>query len=69
MFLNPYLIVRVFFIIFVYKIITEMKIKLLKNHLDNITGEVIEVNNERGNYLIRVGVAELKQEKKLKTKE
>lgn len=46
-----------------------MKIKLLKNHLDNITGEVIEVNTERGNYLIRVGVAELKQEKKLKTKE
>ena len=45
-----------------------MKIKLLKNHLDNITGEVIEVNNERGNSLIRVGVAELKQEKKTKTK-
>ncbi len=35
-----------------------MKIKLLKNHLDNITGEVIEVSNELGNYLIRVGVAE-----------
>ena len=46
-----------------------MKIKLLKNHLDNITGEVVEVNNERANYLIRVGVAELKQEKKIKTKE
>ena len=46
-----------------------MKIKLLKNHLDNITGEVIEVSNERGNYLIRAGVAELKQEKKPKTKE
>ena len=45
-----------------------MKIKLLKNHLDSITGEVIEVNNERGNYLTRVGVAELKQEKKPKTK-
>ena len=45
-----------------------MKIKLLKNHLDKITGEVIEVSNERGNYLIRVGVAELKQEKKPKTK-
>ena len=45
-----------------------MKIKLLKNHLDNISGEVIEVNNERGNYLIRVGVAEVKQEKKPKTK-
>ena len=46
-----------------------MKIKLLKNHLDNITGEVIEVSNELGNYLIRVRVAELKQEKKTKTKE
>ena len=47
-----------------------MKIKLLKNHLDNITGEVIEVSNERGNYLIRVGVAEeVKQEKKPKKKE
>ena len=46
-----------------------MKIKLLKNHLDNIVGEVIEVSKERGNYLIRVGVAELKQEKKPKTKE
>ena len=45
-----------------------MKIKLLKNHLDNISGEVIEVNDERGSYLIRVGVAELKQEKKPKTK-
>lgn len=45
-----------------------MKIKLLKNHLDNITGEVIEVNNERGNYLVRVGVAEVKQEKKTKAK-
>ena len=45
-----------------------MKIKLLKNHLDNTTGEVIEVSNERVNYLIRVGVAELKQEKKPKTK-
>ena len=45
-----------------------MKIKLLKNHLDNISGEVIEVSSERGNYLIRVGVAELKQEKKPKTK-
>lgn len=46
-----------------------MKIKLLKNHLDNISGEVIEVSSERGNYLIRVGVAELKQEKKPKKKE
>ena len=46
-----------------------MKIKLLKNHLDNISGEVIEVSDERGNYLVRVGVAEVKQEKKLKTKE
>ena len=46
-----------------------MKIKLLKNHLDNIAGEVIEVSKERGNYLIMVGVAELKQEKKPKTKE
>ena len=46
-----------------------MKIKLLKNHLDNISGEVIEVSNERGNYLVRVGVAELKQEKKPKKKE
>ena len=46
-----------------------MEVIFLKNHLDNITGEVIEVNNERGNYVIRVGVAELKQEKKLKTKE
>ena len=45
-----------------------MKIKLLKNHLDNINGEVIDVSNERGNYLVRVGVAELKQEKKPKTK-
>lgn len=43
-----------------------MKIKLLKNHLDNITGQVIEVNNERGNYLIRVGVAEKKIDKKKK---
>ena len=44
-----------------------MKIKLLKNHLDNITGEVIEVNNERGNYLIRLGVAEeVKDVKKTK---
>lgn len=45
-----------------------MKIKLLKNHLDKTTGEVIEVNIERANYLIRVGVAEVKQEKKPKTK-
>ena len=47
-----------------------MKIKLLKNHLDNISGEVIEVSDERGNYLINCGVAaEVKQEKKPKTKE
>ena len=59
---------RIFLYLWNNKKITEMKIKLLKNHLDNITGEVIEVNNERGNYLIRVGVAELKQEKKPKTK-
>ena len=47
-----------------------MKIKLLKNHLDNITGEVIEVSKDRANYLINCGVAaEVKQEKKPKTKE
>lgn len=60
---------RIFLYLWNNKKITEMKIKLLKNHLDNITGEVIEVSDERGNYLVRVGVAEVKQEKKLKTKE
>ena len=43
-----------------------MKIKILKNHLDNITGEVIEVSKERGNYLVSVGVAEYHIEKKKK---
>lgn len=35
-----------------------MKIKLLKDHLDNTAGDTIEVKQQRGGYLVRVGVAE-----------
>lgn len=39
-----------------------MKIKLLKDHLDNKATQTIEVTNKRGNYLIRTGVGELAKE-------
>lgn len=46
-----------------------MKIKLKSDHLDNKAGDVIEVPKERGEYLIRMSVAEeykevVKKEKK-----
>ena len=34
-----------------------MKIKFIKDHLDNIKGDVKEVTSERANYLIAVNVA------------
>ena len=45
-----------------------MKIKLLKDHLDHTAGDTIEVTNERGGYLVRVGVGteSNKQTKELK---
>ena len=33
-----------------------MKIKLLKDHLDHTAGDTIEVTEQRGGYLLRVGV-------------
>jgi hypothetical protein len=33
-----------------------MKIKLLKDHLDHTAGDTIEVTEQRGGYLVRVGV-------------
>ena len=46
-----------------------MEVIFLKDHLHNVKGDKDNVSKDRANYLIRVGVAELKQEKKLKTKE
>jgi len=44
-----------------------MKIKLLKDHLDNVVDDTIDVTTDRGNYLVRVGVGEeTKQTKELK---
>jgi len=42
-----------------------MKIKLLKDHLDHTAGDTIEVTEQRGGYLLRVGVGakEVKKEK------
>jgi len=40
-----------------------MKIKLLKDHLDHTAGDTIEVTEQRGGYLLRVGVGELNKEK------
>lgn len=34
-----------------------MKIKFIKDHLDNIKGDVQEFTQERANYLIAVNVA------------
>lgn len=33
-----------------------MKIKLLKDHLDHTAGDTIEVTEQRGGYLVRVGI-------------
>lgn len=46
------------------------KVKLLKDHLDNKEGEVMEVSEERANYFQRCGVAEevKEEEKKAPTK-
>ena len=48
------------------------KVELLKNHVGNKKGDVIEVTKDRANYLQRVGAAkEFKakpQTKELKTK-
>ena len=41
-----------------------MKIKLLKDHLDHTAGETIEVTEQRGGYLLRVGVGEISETKK-----
>lgn len=43
-----------------------MKIKLLKDHLDNVSGETIEVTEERAYYLFRVGVANVNSKKQTK---
>jgi len=45
-----------------------MKITFLKDHLDHTAGDSIEVTEERGGYLVRVGVAgeSKKQTKELK---
>jgi len=45
-----------------------MKIKLLKDHLDHTAGDTIEVTEQRGGYLVRVGVGEVSETKK-ETKE
>jgi hypothetical protein len=45
-----------------------MKIKLLKDHLDNKKEDVIDVTEQRGQYLIRVGVG-IKSEPKTEFKE
>lgn len=45
-----------------------MKIKLLKYHLDHTAGDTIEVTEQRGGYLVRVGVGEASETKK-ETKE
>lgn len=43
-----------------------MKIKLLKNHLDNKKDDVIDVSDKRGKYFIRTGVGKEKTIKQLK---
>jgi hypothetical protein len=35
-----------------------MKIKLLKNHLKNVEGDVLEVSDEQANYFVRCKVGE-----------
>lgn len=45
-----------------------MKIKLLKDHLDHTAGDTIEVTEQRGGYLLRVGVG-VKSESKTEFKE
>jgi len=46
-----------------------MKVKLLKDHLDSKAGDVVDVTEQRANYWIKVGVAEIKKEtKELKPK-
>lgn len=45
-----------------------MKIKLLKDHLDHTAGDTIEVTEQRGGYLVRVGVGS-KSETKTEYKE
>lgn len=45
-----------------------MKIKLLKDHLDHTAGDTIEVTEQIGGYLVRVGVGETYEVKK-ETKE
>jgi hypothetical protein len=41
-----------------------MKVKFLKDHLDNKQGDTIDVHEDRANYWERTGVAE-KTEKKV----
>jgi len=46
-----------------------MKVKFLKNHLDNKKGDIAEVETQRARYFINVGVAkEHKEEKKAPAK-
>lgn len=40
-----------------------MKIKLLKDHLDHTAGDTVEVTEQRGGYLVRVGVGEVSESK------
>ena len=46
-----------------------MKVKFLKDHLDNKVGDVVDVSDERGNYWISASVVELDKEPKKETKE
>jgi len=41
-----------------------MKVKLIKEHNGKAVGTELDCTNDRANYLIRVGVAELVKEQK-----
>jgi len=45
------------------------KIKLTRNHIDNVAGDTIEVSDERANYFERVGLSEKEEKKTINTKE
>ena len=45
-----------------------MKVKFLRQHLENKQGDVVEVEDERANYWLLTGVAEKVQVEELKEK-
>jgi hypothetical protein len=45
-----------------------MKVKFLKDHLDNKQGDTIDVHEDRANYWERTGVAEKTEKKTISNK-